>query len=107
MILCLRPFGSSSFLKESEPRPDCPPSILKTAFAQANPIRPDFVAPCSPEMWAMETRPLGHVLRYLRQIAAPADGSQVDAELIERFVASHDGAAFSRLVPTHETGLAR
>src|SRR5262245_34530274 len=49
----------------------------------------------------MGTRPLGQALRYLRQIVAPADGSQLDAELIGRFVASHDGAAFARLVERH------
>lgn len=49
----------------------------------------------------METRPLGLALRYLRQIAAPADGSKLDADLLERYVASHDGAAFARLVERH------
>jgi DNA-directed RNA polymerase specialized sigma24 family protein len=49
----------------------------------------------------MATRPLEQTLRYLRQIAAPADGSRLDAELVERFVAAHDGAAFARLVERH------
>src|SRR4051794_32716070 len=46
----------------------------------------------------METGPLGQALRYLRQVTAPADGSRLDAELLERFVASRDEAAFARLV---------
>jgi RNA polymerase sigma factor (sigma-70 family) len=49
----------------------------------------------------METRPLGQALRYLRQLAAPPDGSRLDAELIERFVVSQDEAAFARLVERH------
>jgi RNA polymerase sigma factor (sigma-70 family) len=49
----------------------------------------------------MATRPLGEVLRYLRQIAAQADSSRLDAELIERFVAAHDEAAFASLVERH------
>ncbi|MCI0685400.1 MAG: sigma-70 family RNA polymerase sigma factor, partial [Gemmataceae bacterium] len=49
----------------------------------------------------METRPLSHALGYLRHLAAPADTSRLDAELIERFVAAHDGAAFARLVERH------
>jgi RNA polymerase sigma factor (sigma-70 family) len=49
----------------------------------------------------METRPLGQALRYLRQIAASADGSRLDAELIERFVKTHDEAAFAGLVERH------
>jgi RNA polymerase sigma factor (sigma-70 family) len=49
----------------------------------------------------METPPLGVILRYLRQIAAPAQGGRLDAELIERFVVGHDGAAFARLVERH------
>jgi RNA polymerase sigma factor (sigma-70 family) len=40
-------------------------------------------------------------MRYLRQIATPADGSRLDAELIECFVASQDEAAFARLVERH------
>jgi RNA polymerase sigma factor (sigma-70 family) len=49
----------------------------------------------------MEPRPLGEAVRYLRQIAAPAVGSRLDAELIERFVAAHDEAAFTGLVERH------
>src|SRR5262249_11921784 len=49
----------------------------------------------------MQTRPLGQALRQLRQIAASADGSRLDAELLERFIASNDGAAFARLVERH------
>src|SRR5262245_54626271 len=48
----------------------------------------------------METQPLGHALRYLRDIAAPGHGRR-DAELIERFVELHDEAAFARLVERH------
>src|SRR5262249_38076951 len=58
--------------------------------------------PCSPERHSvMEPRPLGQAVSYLRQLAAPADGSRLDAELIERFVASSDEAAFVRLVERH------
>jgi RNA polymerase sigma factor (sigma-70 family) len=49
----------------------------------------------------METRRLRQALRYLRKVVAPGDGSRLDAELIEHFVASHDAAAFSRLVERH------
>src|SRR5262245_49217145 len=49
----------------------------------------------------METRTLGQVFRYLRQIAAPADGSRLDAALLERFVAAGDEAAFAGLVERH------
>src|SRR5262249_30309876 len=70
-------------------------------LAQTEPIWPTFLNSCSPEISVMETRLLGQVLRYLRQIAAPADGSRLDAELIERYVSSHDGAAFARLVERH------
>jgi RNA polymerase sigma factor (sigma-70 family) len=48
----------------------------------------------------MPTR-LGQAVRYLRQITAPADGGRFDAELLERFVTSDDGAAFARLVERH------
>src|SRR5262245_15534380 len=46
----------------------------------------------------MEPRPLGPAMRYLRQITAPSDGNQFDAELIDRFVTSNDEAAFASLV---------
>jgi RNA polymerase sigma factor (sigma-70 family) len=49
----------------------------------------------------MKPRPLGQALRLLRRIAVPADGSRLDAELLERFVASRDGGAFARLVERH------
>src|SRR5437879_4556216 len=49
----------------------------------------------------METQPLGQALRYLREMTTPADRSRLDAELIERFVAAHDEAAFARLVERH------
>ncbi|HEX5270488.1 MAG TPA: sigma-70 family RNA polymerase sigma factor [Gemmataceae bacterium] len=49
----------------------------------------------------METPTLGLILRYLRRLAAPAEGGRLDAELIERFVARRDGAAFARLVERH------
>src|SRR5262245_31848467 len=49
----------------------------------------------------MQTRPLGHTLRDLRQIAGAADGNRLDAELLERFVVANDGAAFARLVERH------
>lgn len=47
----------------------------------------------------MQTRRQG--LRYLRQVAASAEGSRLDAELLERFVASNDQAAFTGLVERH------
>ncbi len=49
----------------------------------------------------MRSGPLGKTLRLIRQIAAPADDSRLDAELIERFVAARDGAAFATLVERH------
>src|SRR5262245_61889993 len=49
----------------------------------------------------MEPRPLGHVVRYIRQTAAPVDGTQLDAELVERFVTGRDEAAFAGLVERH------
>src|SRR5262249_21329808 len=38
---------------------------------------------------------------YLRQVAAPPDGGRLDAELIGRYVESHDGAPFALLVERH------
>src|SRR5262245_33034106 len=49
----------------------------------------------------MESQLLGQALHYVRRVSAPAAGSPLDAELIERFVASDDGAAFARLVERH------
>jgi RNA polymerase sigma factor (sigma-70 family) len=49
----------------------------------------------------MQTRPRGQAPRHLRQVAASADASRLDAELLERFVAANDGAAFARLVERH------
>jgi RNA polymerase sigma factor (sigma-70 family) len=49
----------------------------------------------------METGPLGQAVRYIRQITAPADHSRIDRDLLERFVATHDEAAFARLVERH------
>src|SRR5262245_49022226 len=49
----------------------------------------------------METRPLGQALQQLRRLAAPPNGSKLDAELIQRFVSLNDGAAFARLVERH------
>jgi RNA polymerase sigma factor (sigma-70 family) len=49
----------------------------------------------------MQSRPRGRALRRLRQIATSAEGSPLDAELIERFVASNDEAAFARLLERH------
>jgi RNA polymerase sigma factor (sigma-70 family) len=45
----------------------------------------------------MDTQPLGETLHYLRRIAGTADDSRLDAELLERFVAAHDEAAFALL----------
>jgi RNA polymerase sigma factor (sigma-70 family) len=41
---------------------------------------------------------LNAVLGQLRQLAAPADGSLTDAQLLERFLHKHDQAAFTTLV---------
>jgi RNA polymerase sigma factor (sigma-70 family) len=49
----------------------------------------------------MKSRSLGRALGLLRQIASSSDGSRLDAELIERFVASYDGGAFACLVERH------
>jgi RNA polymerase sigma factor (sigma-70 family) len=49
----------------------------------------------------MESQRLSRPLHSRRQITAPPDDSGHDAELIERYVTSHDGAAFSRLVERH------
>jgi RNA polymerase sigma factor (sigma-70 family) len=49
----------------------------------------------------MEPRPLGHAVRYLRQIGTPPAGTGSDAELLERFVAARDEAAFADLVGRH------
>src|SRR5262245_897523 len=49
----------------------------------------------------MKNRPLGRALSLLRQVAAPADGSRLDEELLDRFVPSHDGSASARLVERH------
>jgi RNA polymerase sigma factor (sigma-70 family) len=49
----------------------------------------------------METGPGGEGLRRLGATSTSADGNRLDAELIERFVASNDGAAFARLVERH------
>jgi RNA polymerase sigma factor (sigma-70 family) len=49
----------------------------------------------------METGPGGEGLRHLREIAVSADAGRLDAELLERFVASNDAAAFARLVERH------
>jgi RNA polymerase sigma factor (sigma-70 family) len=49
----------------------------------------------------MESRPLGHALRYLRRLAAPPEGRRLDAELLDRFVVSQDEEAFGRLVERH------
>ena len=46
----------------------------------------------------MDNRQVGKALKYLRQISGPVDGGRLDAELLERFVAAHDEAAFARLV---------
>jgi RNA polymerase sigma factor (sigma-70 family) len=91
------------FLKKNRAAPRAPilytvkgPSWLhRTAVTHTDPVLSDS---CPPEMLAMETRRLCHALRYLRRIAAPSEGSRLDAELIERFVATRDGAAFGCLV---------
>ncbi len=49
----------------------------------------------------MEPRLLAQALRHLRQVTAPADGGELDAELLDRFVVSGDGSAFARLVERH------
>src|SRR5215471_12832703 len=49
----------------------------------------------------METQLVGQALHHLRRIAAQADDSRLDAELLECYVASRDGAAFARLVERH------
>src|SRR5262249_33654641 len=49
----------------------------------------------------MQTRPLGQALRQLRQIAAAADGSRLDAVLVERLSPSNEGVASARLVERH------
>ena len=49
----------------------------------------------------MNTRPPRQVLHYRRQHAETADRSPQDEELIERFVAAHDGTAFARLMERH------
>lgn len=45
--------------------------------------------------------PLGRTLSRLRRIANTVDDGRLDAELIERFVASQDEGAFARLVERH------
>jgi RNA polymerase sigma factor (sigma-70 family) len=49
----------------------------------------------------MGSQPLGEALRYLRQITGPGADCRLDAELVERFVAYADGAAFAALVERH------
>jgi RNA polymerase sigma factor (sigma-70 family) len=49
----------------------------------------------------MEPQSVGRAVRFLRQIATPPGGGRLDAELIERFVAAQDEAAFARLVERH------
>jgi hypothetical protein len=47
----------------------------------------------------MAKRPLDAVVRHIRQIAAERQTSrQNDRELLERFLESHDRAAFTALV---------
>src|SRR6185369_12049473 len=60
-----------------------------------------FLASCSPERSVMETQLPGQAPDSPRQIAAPTDGSRLDAELIDCYVASNDEAAFARLVERH------
>jgi RNA polymerase sigma factor (sigma-70 family) len=49
----------------------------------------------------MEPQSVGQAVRFLRQFATPPDGGRLDAELIERFVAAQDEAAFAQLVERH------
>jgi RND family efflux transporter MFP subunit len=49
----------------------------------------------------MAGRPLEHVLRHLRRIAAPAAGGVADADLLDRFADGRDEAAFETLVWRH------
>jgi RNA polymerase sigma factor (sigma-70 family) len=46
----------------------------------------------------MDSQPLGETLHYLRRITGAGDDSRLDAELLERFVAARDEAAFAELV---------
>jgi RNA polymerase sigma factor (sigma-70 family) len=70
-------------------------------LAPVDPVLSTFLYSCSPEIWLMEIRHLGQALRHLRRIGTPADGSRIDAELLGRFVAMHDEAAFAGLVERH------
>ncbi len=49
----------------------------------------------------MASRPLEHLLRHLRRIAAPAVGGVTDADLLGRFADARDEAAFEALVWRH------
>lgn len=50
----------------------------------------------------MLTGQLEDVMRYLRKVARPKEAAQVgDVELLERFIRSHDEAAFEALVRRH------
>src|SRR5438067_7467271 len=44
---------------------------------------------------------LGSVMRYLRRVAAPAAGEESDGQLLGRFIARRDEAAFAALVERH------
>ena len=46
----------------------------------------------------MEPRPLVQAVRYLRDLTTRPEDPAADAELIERFVAARDEAAFAGLV---------
>ena len=47
----------------------------------------------------MPSRPLHTLMQYLRRTAGPRDGASLsDAELLERFLAGRDEAAFELLV---------
>jgi RNA polymerase sigma factor (sigma-70 family) len=49
----------------------------------------------------MASRPLHTLFRHLQRLAAPAAGGLTDAQLLERFVADRDEAAFEVLVWRH------
>src|SRR5436305_10216374 len=77
------------------------PLTLQYPLTQTTSVVPTFLASRSPLRLVMETPHRGQAQPSLRQMAGPADDSRIDAELLGRYVASHDGAAFSRLVERH------
>src|SRR5262249_31336135 len=49
----------------------------------------------------MASGPLRTALRHLRRTVGPGEGSQVDADLLARFIDQHDEEAFNQLLRRH------